>query len=244
MQEASMRRVIILAATVAALLTATVAALSAQTAAQGSCNDVKRYFTKPPKLGEWADLQLEGAQGKPVVMRLGFVDREQRGGQQYYRMQMTMTGRDGMPHIMQLLTPWGPDVLTKDADTEIIMKMGDRPAMVMPIQRDNDQMGLADLRKKCAEIEFVGEETIEVPAGKFETRHYTGPEGDSWMSMDVPGWHLVKMVTKKGRTMFLVARGDGFTNEITEKPVDMKAMMGPGLMKQRMPKDTSTEEAK
>jgi len=109
------------------------------------------------------------------------------------------------------------------------MKMGDRPAMIMPMQGENDQVDLADLRKKCAEIEFVGEETVEVPAGQYQTRHYTGPDGDSWLSMDVPGFRLVKMVTRKGRTMVLMGTGSGFENQITETPVDMKAMMGRGM---------------
>ena len=219
-----MRQSLILAG--AALALATQAA-----SAQGSCNDLKRYFTKPPTLGEWADIQMEGAgrQKTPTVMRFGFVGREERKGQQYYRMQMTMTGRDGQPHIMQMLTPWGPDALTQEAETELVMKMGDRPAMIMPMQGGNDQADLADLRKKCAETEFVGEETIEVPAGQYQTRHYTGPDGDSWLSMDVPGFRLVKMVTRKGRTMVLMGTGSGLENQITETPVDMKAMMGRGM---------------
>lgn len=218
-------------------------ALAAQSAsAQGSCNDVKRYFSRPPTLGEWAELRMEGAerQNKPVTMRVGFVDREERKGQQYYRMQMTMTGRDGQPHIMQMLTPWGPDALTNESETELVMKMGDRPAMVMPMQGGNDQMDMADLRKKCAEIEFVGEETVEVPAGQYQARHYTGPDGDSWLSMDVPGFKLVKMVTKKGRTMVLTGTGSGFENQITETPVDMKAMMGRG--KRGMPQRGEQEQ--
>ena len=229
----------------AVILATTLAVLAAQgAAAQGSCNDVKRYFTKPPKLGQWADLRLEGAPGEtrpPVVMRVGFVDREQREGQQYYRAQMTMTGRNGQRQIMQMLTPWGPDVLTTDVSSELVMKMGDRPAMIMPIQQDNEEMGLADLRKKCAEITFLGEERVEVPAGTYATRHYKGPDGESWLSMDAPGWRLVKMVTKSGKTMTLVGAGDGFANEITETPVDMKAMMGRGFMGG---KEKPKEEAK
>lgn len=233
-----MRRTIILAAGGLALAVRVAGA-------QGSCEDVKRYFDKSPKLGEWAELQMDMKKDggkKPIAMRVAFVDREVRAGQQLYRIQMTMTQKDGKRQIMQMLTPWGADALTQDYDSEVVMKMGNQPAMIMPIKGGKDQPGMADLRKKCAEIEFVGEEKVSVPAGTFETRHYAGPEGDSWMSTAVPGWRMVKMVTKKGDTMVLTAIGDGAKNEITEKPMDMKAMMGRGLP--GMKKDTEEEEAK
>jgi len=115
------------------------------------------------------------------------------------------------------------------------MKMGDQPAVVMPIKGGKGQHGMSDLRKECAKMKFVGEETVEVPAGSYQTRHYSGPEGDSWISTDVPAWRMVKMVTKEGDTIVLTAVGTGAKNEITEKPMDMKSMMGnPGAMKRMM----------
>ncbi len=206
-------------------------ALAVQTAgAQGACEDITRYFLKPPDLGAWAELRMDKEKDdgkKPLVMRVAFVDREERQGQPMYRMQMIMTQDDGKRQIMQMLTPWGPDALTKDYDTEVVMKMGDQQAMIMPIKAGKSQPGMSDIRKECAKLSFVGEENVTVPAGSFDTRHYSGPDGDSWISTDVPGWRLVKMVTKKGDTMVLTGLGTGAKNEITEKPIDMKAMMNP-----------------
>ncbi|HYC32696.1 MAG TPA: hypothetical protein VEB59_10450 [Gemmatimonadales bacterium] len=214
--------------------------------AQGSCEDVKRYFSKPPKIGEWAELQLDMKKDegkKPMLSQVAFVDREVRDGEQFYRLQMTMTQKNGQKQILQMLTPWGPEALDKEYDTEVVMKMGDQPAMIMPFKGGKDQPGIADIRKKCGEVNFVGEETVQVPAGSYKTRHYSGPEGDSWMSMDVPGWRMVKMVTKKGDTMVLTATGEGAKNAITEKPRDMRAMMGgrgfPGM---KAPKDQAEKE--
>jgi hypothetical protein len=209
--------------------------------AQGSCDDVKKYFAKPPKIGEWAEMQLDMKKDegkKPMLSRVAFVDREVREGEQFYRMQMTMTPKNGQRQVLQMLTPWGPHAFEKDYDTEIVMKMGDQPAMIMPFKGGKDQPGFADMRRKCAEVNFVGEETVEVPAGRFKTRHYAGPEGDSWMSMDVPALRMVKMVTKKGDTMVLMATGTDARNEITEKPRDMRAMMGGrGMPGMKPPKD-------
>jgi hypothetical protein len=230
------------------ILAAGVLALAAPAAsAQGACDDVARYFAKPPQLGEWAELQLDMKkdQGKrPMVMRFGFVDKEERGGRPMYRLQMTMAGKDGKRQIMQMLTPWGPNAWKEDHDTEMVMKMGDQPAVVMPFKAGKGQPGMSDLRKDCAKVTFLGEESVTVPAGTYETRHYSGPDGDSWVATGVPALRLVKMVTKNGDTMVLTATGTGETNQITEKPMDMKAMMGGGAMKRMMEVQPEQEEAK
>lgn len=206
-------------------------ALAVQTAgAQGACDDINRFFKKPPKLGEWAELRMDRDQDegrKPTTMRVAFVDREEQKGRPMYRMQLIMTREGGQRQVMQMLTPWGADALSGEYDTELVMKMGDQPAVVMPLKGGQDQVGSYDIRKKCQEISFVGEEEVTVPAGTFEARHYTGPDGDSWVSPEVPGWRMVKMVTKKGHTMVLTGMGTDQKNEITEQPVDMRGMMNP-----------------
>ena len=204
--------------------------------AQGSCDDIGRFFSKPPKIGEWADMRADRKkdQGKkPTTMRVGFVGKEERKGMQLYRLQMIMSGKDGKQQVMQTLTPWGAEALGREFDTEIVMKMGDQQAMVMPVKADESQKW--DLRTACAKINFVGEETVSVPAGSYKARHYKGPDGDSWVSPDVPGWKMVKMVTVEGDEMVLTGTGTGFENLITEKPMDMKEMMrNPEAVKRMM----------
>jgi len=212
-------------------------------AAQGSCDDIGRFFAKPPAIGEYADMQMDMKkdQGKkPMAMRVGFVGEEARQGRQMYRVQMTMSNKDGQSQIMQMLIPWGADALGREYDTEVVMKMGNQPAVIMPVKGDKAQT--YDIRKQCAKIDFVGEETVSVPAGSFKSRHYKGPDGETWVSMDVPGWRLVKMVTKDGDQMVLTGTGKGYANAITEKPMDMKAMMGGGM--NRKMERTQESEAK
>jgi hypothetical protein len=213
------------------------ALLASPAAAQGACEDLKSFFSKPPKVGEWAELSMEGKSAKePSVSRVSFVGKEERNGRDLYRLQMVSTVK-GQRQILQMLTPWDPSVMSdnQDFDNEVVMKMGDNPAMVMQIPADKKQGALYDLRKSCGEIKYLGEETVSVPAGTFKARHYSGPDGDTWASRDVPGWRMVKMVTKEGKTTVLTAVGTGATNEITEKPMDMKAMMSnPEAMKKMM----------
>ncbi len=218
-------------------------ALAAQAAgAQNACSDMKSFFSQPPRLGDWAELKMDMKKGKqPIVSRIGFVGKEERSGRELYRMQMIMT-QDGKQHIMQVLTPWDIGAMSDDYDTEVIMKIGGQPAMVMPFKAGKDQPGMYDLRKECAKIKYVGEESVEVPAGTFKARHYTGPDGDTWVSPQVPGWRMVKMVTKEGDSMVLTATGTGAKNEITETPVDMKSMMGGGAMKRMMEQNKEEDD--
>lgn len=211
-------------------------ALALQAApAQTACDNLKDFFGTPPEIGEWAEIRMDRKKSKkPSISRVSFVGKEERGGKEMYRMQM-VSEMNGKPYIMQMLTPWDLSAMSQDYDTEFVMKMGDQPAMIMPVKGDQKQAGMYDVRKQCAKIKYVGEETVEVPAGSFQAQHYTGPDGDSWFSPDVPGWRMVKMVTKDGDMMVLTGTGTGAKNEITEQPVDMKAMMGnPEMLKKLM----------
>jgi hypothetical protein len=217
-------------------------------AGPGACGDIVRMFTRPPTLGEWSELRMDRKKDKgkkPVMMRVGFVDREERDGVMMYRMQLIMTYHDGKRHILQMLAPWGPRALDRDYDTELVMKTDDQQAMILPIAAAQNAPGMRDVWKECDKLTYVGRESVSVPAGTFDTRHYTGPEGDSWVDPGIPGWRMAKMVTAKGDTMVLTATGDGATNEITETPVDMKAMMrGRGLPQRNKDKAADVEEAK
>jgi hypothetical protein len=213
------------------------ALLAQSAAAQGACDDLKSFFAKPPKIGEWAELTSEAKSGKEAqVTRVAFVGKEQRNGRDLYRIQMTMNVK-GQRQIMQSLTPWDISALSpgQDYDNEIVVKQGDNPAMSMPVKADQKRNAVAELQKNCAKVKYVGEETMAVPAGSFKARHYADEDGDSWFSPDAPGYRLVKMVTKDGKTISLTAVGTGAKNEITEKPMDMKAMMSnPEAMKKMM----------
>jgi hypothetical protein len=212
-------------------------ALVAQAAgAQNACDHLKTFFSKAPRIGDWAEMRMDMKKSKqPAVSRISFVGKEERNGRDLYRMQMVST-MEGKRHIVQMLTPWDMSVMAEgqDFDSEVVMKVGDQPAMIMPIKADQ-RTGMYDLRKECAKIKYAGEETVAVPAGSFKAQHYSGPDGDTWVSTEVPGWRMVKMTTRDGDTMVLTAMGTGAKNEITEKPVDMKAMMGnPEAMKRMM----------
>jgi hypothetical protein len=204
-------------------------------AAQGACADVPKFFAHPPAIGEWAEMSWQSKnKDDPDRMRMGVINKEQRDGKQMYWFQMTMDDK-GKRTIVQMLTPWDVTSMTAPKPAEVVMKMGDQPAMKMSGGFMGQSAGSkADWREFCAKSKFVGEESVTVPAGTFKTRHYQGEDGDTWVSLDAPVWHIVKMTTKDGKTMVLSAKGTGAKSEITEQPMDMKAMMANPRAAQKM----------
>jgi hypothetical protein len=221
------------------------AALPFKAQAQGACADVPKFFSRPPKIGEWAELSYENkGKDEPDRMRIAAVKEERREGKQMYWLQMVMNNK-GKRTIMQMLTPWDVSTVGAPKPAEVVMKLGDQPAMKMSGgMLGRSPASKTDWRDFCAKSTFVGEESVTVPAGTFKARHYQGPDGDTWASMDAPVWHLVKMVTKDGKTMVLSARGTGAKNEITETPVDMKAMMANPAAAQKMKEEMNKGKSK
>jgi hypothetical protein len=204
--------------------------------AQDACADVPKFFARPPQIGELGELTME-KKGKPDPerIRMAVVKEEQRQGKKMYWLQMVISEKaNGKRTIMQMLTPWEQSSLVGQNAAEMVMKIGNQPAMKMSGDLGKAAASRADWREACADSKFVGEESISVPAGTFRARHYSGPEGDTWASLDAPVWHLVKMTTKDGTTMVLSSVGTGAKNEITEQPVDMKAMMADPEAMRRM----------
>ncbi len=221
-----------------AIITGGLLLVASRLPAQGVCADIDKLFAKPPAIGRWAELKMDkpSSDRGPTTMRMAVVGRESKAGKPLYRVQMTSTDpRSGQPLIIQMLAPWGLDAVGGREQSEIVMKMGDQPAMKMTRGKGIPDQGQSDLRKQCAKAKFVGEESVTVPAGTFKARHYASPDGESGVSADVPVWHIVKSVDTDKSSMTLTAVGDGAKNEITETPLDFKTMMNnPEAMKKMM----------
>jgi hypothetical protein len=129
--------------------------------------------------------------------------------------------------IYQMLVP-GAGPLQMDGIEEVVMKMGDRPAMkmsgmMMGMMRKQLGKNMA-FKDACTEVTMVGEEKVSVPAGSFTGKHFHSVkyETDVWVSPKVP-FSMLKSVGKS-HELVLAATGDGAKSEITETPQEM-----PGL---------------
>jgi len=213
-------------------------AIPAVASAQDACADLPKFFAKPPKIGEWAEFTWQ-EKGKPQSqpMRMAVIKEEQRQGKKMYWLQMTMNDKDPSKRtIIQRLTPWDHTSLAGENTGEVVMKMGNQPAMKIGAEHAKAAGG-TDWREACKDSKFVGEESVTVPAGTFKARHYTGAHGeDTWASMEAPVWHLVKMSTKEGNTMTLSSTGMGAKSEITEQPMDMSETLEKMKQQQGAPK--------
>jgi hypothetical protein len=103
--------------------------------------------------------------------------------------------------------------------------------MARGMQGQNPTASAGDVLKKCEGAEMIGRETIQVPAGRFETLHFRhneeGQQGEGWVSRDVP-LGIVKMIWQGngGGEMVLLGHGTDAKSSITEKPTEMPGMPG------------------
>jgi hypothetical protein len=185
---------------------------------------------KLPPVGRWAEYKAVYNQKEPYTMRYAVIGTETREGKKLQWVEMRMTGeKKNRNLISQMLVPGSLTEMGKVQ--EIVLKSGDQPAMKMDgmmmgmIRGQLEQQSFYD--KVCDKVSLVGQESITVPAGRFETLHFRSSEheADSWLAPKVP-FSLIKSVGKQYQ-MELVAQGDGAKSSITEKPQEMRGMRGP-----------------
>lgn len=178
-------------------------------------------MTMPPA-GSWAQYQM-----KEGVMRMAILGKETRDGKESVWLEMSLTGDKG-PMIMQMLVPGWP--YETGGVQELIIKAGNQPAMRMSRQMlgmMRNSMPKDVLAEACrnGRTVKVGDETITVPAGTFQTEHYrdSQSQGDVWVSREVP-FAMVRARTKDGNEVILIGRGTDAKSQITETPQDMPGM--------------------
>src|SRR5690606_26029680 len=112
-----------------------------------------------------------------------------------------------------------------------------QPAMRLPeemLAQMRAQMSspVAEMASECANAEVVATESVETPAGTFESVRLrasdaeAADDGEVWLSTEVP-FGIVKSEGQDA-SMTLVASGRDATSRITETPGEMPAMGAPG----------------
>jgi hypothetical protein len=203
-----------------------------------SLGEVCRGLADRMTVGSWSEYRMSGPQG-PMQMRFAVIGKEAVAGQDYIWFELKMGSTQGTM-IVQALVPGFP--YDQDKIESMVMKMGDQPAMKMPksmlgmagqaMRGQNPAAGAGDALKKCESAELIGRETIQVPAGQFQTLHFrsteAGQKGEGWVSQDVP-MGIVKMIWEAsggspGGDMVLLGHGKDAKSSITETPQEMPGM--------------------
>jgi hypothetical protein len=164
-----------------------------------------------PVVGGWSEYQMTGKGESPSKMKIAIVGKE---GDAYWYETIMETKQEGRI-ISKMLVSGNPE--DQKNMRRMIVKMGNEPAMEMPIQmmqasKDQGQKG---------KIIDKGKESIKVPAGTFTAQHMQYQEGeivvDTWVHKDVSPYGMVRSQSKEFE-MVLLGYGTGAKTLITETP--------------------------
>jgi hypothetical protein len=208
---------------------AAAALLAAAPAVQGQ--DVCAENFKWPKVGAWAEYQGVYNKQTPMTTRYAVVGSESRNGADYKWIEFKMhDAKKNTDMIYQMLVPGGGP-LQMEGIEEVVMKMGERPAMKMTgmmLGMMRTQLGKnMAFKDACTEVTMVGVEKVTVPAGSFTAKHFHSAkyETDMWVDKQVP-FSMLKSVGKS-HELVLAATGDGAKSGIDETPQEMPGMEAP-----------------
>lgn len=195
--------------------------------ATGGSQEACDEFLKAPPVGHWSEYQIM-KEGEPELgMRLAIIGSEERAGREMHWLELAIrpADEDGSTIIKLLIPGYPVDVEELE---EIVMKSGDGPAlkvggpmmgMIRKIFSDNPGLSAAE---ECKSMAAVGEESVTVPAGTYQTRHYRNVESGAevWASGELP-FGIVKSFDGEEYVVELIAHGEGAETAITETPQDL-----------------------
>lgn len=174
------------------------------------------------KVGQWAEYRIQGDDAdESTRMRLAIVGSQPVAGRKAYRIEMQLSGGPGRM-TTQVLAGGYP--YRADQIRELVVKVGDQPAMKMPPQSlammrsrmgVTPSMGAAD---SCRKSKVVGWESITVPAGEFRALHLQPADAKAqvWASEKVP-FGVIKLTHAEG-SLELLGHGLDAKSSITETP--------------------------
>jgi hypothetical protein len=205
-KEVYMRKLTLAASIVVALFL-----VNASHAQFGKSAGPKFYGSFKPVVGAWSEYQVS-TKGEPSSkMKIAIVGKE---GDAYW-YESVMQSKEGQM-VSKMLVSGNPE--EKKNIQRMVFKMGDQPAMEMPIQMMMQKPGGQEQRGKMIDR---GSESIKVPAGTFTAQHMQYQDGeilvDSWLHKDVSPYGIIKSQTKEVETV-LLAYGTGAKTLITETP--------------------------
>jgi hypothetical protein len=165
--------------------------------------------------GEWREYRLSGGPTDGATLRWTWLETEEYDGQSYQWFETRLDSPDR--HLVTRLLA-NPTRLSEPPRV-VVMQMNDNPPQSMP----------DELRQKSVELlnyagqtpaNSVAEETLEVAAGKYQTKLYTvianGVTQKTYLSESLPG--IVLTETESFR-MELTATGNDGKSAITARPV-------------------------
>jgi hypothetical protein len=189
----------------------------------------KFYSDFKPVVGGWSEYQTTGKGEQPSKMKIAIVGKE---GDAYWYETVMETKREGRM-ITKMLVSGNPE--DQKSIKRMIVKMGDEPAMEMPVQMMQASKP-QEQKEQRGKIIDKGTESIKVPAGTFTAQHMQYQDGetvvDSWIHKDVSPYGMVKSQSKEFE-MVLLGYGTGAMTLITETPQKFEMPQMPQMPSRR-----------
>lgn len=191
------------------------------------CTDVEQA-----EAGDWAQYETTTPQGASTMRMALLPEGAADDPGEWFEISADVNGQNSTVQVLAGEWPYTPDDVQA-----VVVKMGEQPAMRVSDQmlgqmRNQMATPMGQLAMVCPESELVTSESIETPAGTFDTYRIRPPaptpeaEADVWLSTEVP-FGIVRS-EGSGGSMVLTAHGNDATSTITETPGDMPAMGGMG----------------
>ncbi|HUL49595.1 MAG TPA: hypothetical protein VLT79_06220 [Gemmatimonadales bacterium] len=186
------------------------------------------------KVGQWARYGIRGGQLDGFEMRIAAVGSEARGDTTLYWIEVRdSSSRSASGNwIAQVLVP--SFVFEANGIHGLVFKSGSQPAARIPdellplvSQRLVQMSPAVEMGRRCASAQTVGWENVNVPAGSIRALHVRAPDGDAWLSQNVP-FAAVKVTPAAGGETALLGSGFDAKSSITETPQLMLQLPGLG----------------
>jgi hypothetical protein len=162
----------------------------------------KFYSDFKPVVGGWSEYQMTERGGAASKMKIAIVWKE---GDAYWYETVMETKREGQV-VSKMLVSGNPE--DQKSIKRMIVKMGNEPAMEMPVQMMQGSKGQEQKGKTIDK----GTESIKVPAGTFTAQHMQYQDGetvvDTWVHKDISPYGMVKSQSKDFE-MVLLGYGTG-----------------------------------
>lgn len=182
--------------------------------------------------GDWAEYETTTPQGTSTMRMALLAEGAADDPGEWFEITADVNGQSNIVQVLAGDWPYTPEDVQA-----VVVKMGAQPAMRVSDQMLNQMRNrmatpMGQLALVCSESELLESETVETPAGTFDTYRIRPPaptpemEADVWLSPDIP-FGIVQS-EGSGGSMVLTAHGDDATSTITETPGDMPAMGGMG----------------
>lgn len=194
-----------------------------------------RQMSHPP-VGSWATFKIIGGSSDGATLKMSIVGSESHGDSTYLWVEMAMNGLEGgrgqkfSGMSKELVGGVGPG-LTRPR--QVILKIGNGPAMTMPVGGPMGQMAGGDRTgfARCGEGKSLGYADVTVPAGTFHALHVQDKDAAEMWVMPNLALGLIKATRLGGGgDLVMTGHGSGAKDELTEAPVPFN----PAILMQMM----------